>query len=327
MNDLISIIVPVYNTGKYLDACISSIVKQDYPNTEIILVDDGSTDANTLEKCSELERKYSKVVLLHKPNGGSASARNYGISHAKGCFIGFVDSDDVVDANMYSTLYSMLKSDQTQLAVCGLATHERDTVSYTDDAIVSKCYSNEEFMHFFLLGHWHSACTSLYAKSLFDKVSFPENELNEDYMLNYWIFKNQERVSVTNAPLYHYLRRSGSNTNTPKNLKSLDWIKHTELVLSEMIANPSLCHEAEYQYLYSNIVLANSSLLTLARMKSDEASELYKIVTGNLRHNWTMLRRNPFFTMKYRVMSTLMTLMPSAYKFIIVNCIKLKNAL
>lgn len=325
MFDLISIIVPVYNTGMYLDTCVDSIISQENVNIEVIIVDDGSTDEYTLKKCSEIKEKYPSVVLIHKPNGGSASARNYGIKIAKGKYIGFVDSDDNVDPKMYSELLSLIKKDQVNVAICGLATYGNNGVTYDDKSLESRCYEQPELMHHFLLGHWHSACTNLYSKELFKGISFPENEVNEDYMLNYWIFKNQKKISFTNNPYYHYIRRKNSNTSSPKTLRFLDWIKHTNLVLSEISQNPALKMEAEYQYIYSNIVLGKSSLLTLCKIKSEEAEQLYKIVSANLASSRKMLYHNKFLSMRNLITGMMMAECHLLYKFCVLRFYKMKN--
>ncbi|MBQ6062958.1 MAG: glycosyltransferase family 2 protein [Prevotella sp.] len=316
MNELISVIVPVYNTGLYLSDCIESIVSQDYLYTEIIIVDDGSTDDFTLKKCDEISKKYGQVSLYHKPNGGSASARNYGVQVAKGKYVGFVDSDDTIDKEMYSTLYSLIKKDNVTIAICGLATffmNKRD-IHYNDNSLETRCYEDVELMHNFLLGHWHSACTNLYLRELFEDIKFPENEVNEDYMLNYWMFKSQQKISFINQPFYHYIRRENSNTSSPKTLRFLDWIKHTELVLTEMSQDDRLKMEAEYQYLHSNIVLGNSSLLTLRKIKSTEAEQLYEITCNNLAKSKKMLRNNKYLSFKYLIMGIMMSECHTLYK-------------
>ena len=99
MNELISIVVPVYNVRQYIEKCIDSIINQTYKNLEIILVDDGSTDGSG-ELCDELKKLDFRIKVYHKENGGLSDARNYGVDRAKGMYIGFVDSDDYVDLEM-----------------------------------------------------------------------------------------------------------------------------------------------------------------------------------------------------------------------------------
>lgn len=103
MEPLISVIVPVYNVEKYLDRCVESIVNQTYRNLEIILVDDGSTDSSSA-MCDVWASRDARVKVVHKENGGQASARNLGIDSASGVFIGFVDLDDYIDSVMCSKL-------------------------------------------------------------------------------------------------------------------------------------------------------------------------------------------------------------------------------
>ena len=103
MNSLISVIVPVYNVEDYLDRCIESIINQTYKNLEIILVDDGSTDSSG-KKCDEYALRDGRIKVFHKENGGVSSARNMGLDIATGDYIGFVDSDDLLEHNMYEML-------------------------------------------------------------------------------------------------------------------------------------------------------------------------------------------------------------------------------
>ena len=100
MDDLISVIVPVYNVEEYLDRCIESIVNQTYKNLEILLIDDGSTD-NSYNICDKWAKKDNRIKVVHKENGGVSSARNVGLDVATGDYIGFVDSDDYISIDMY----------------------------------------------------------------------------------------------------------------------------------------------------------------------------------------------------------------------------------
>ena len=116
MNDLISIIVPVYNVEQYLRKCIESIKNQTYTNIEIIIVDDGSTD-NSGAICDELKQTDNRIQVLHKKNGGLSDARNAGLKIAKGEFVGFVDSDDYIKEDMFETLYKLNKEHHSDIAI------------------------------------------------------------------------------------------------------------------------------------------------------------------------------------------------------------------
>ena len=115
MQDLISVIVPVYKVEKYLKRCVDSILAQTYPCLEVILVDDGSPDGCPAI-CDEYAREDRRVRVIHKENGGLSDARNAGIDAAKGKFLGFVDSDDYVHPRFYELLLQALKGEGADIA-------------------------------------------------------------------------------------------------------------------------------------------------------------------------------------------------------------------
>ena len=117
-SDLISIVVPIYNMEKYLDKCVNSIISQTYKNIEIILVDDGSTDLS-YDICEKYKKLDNRIKVYHKTNGGLSDAKNFGIKHASGKYIGFVDSDDWIEPMMYEILYKNIKEKNADIAICG----------------------------------------------------------------------------------------------------------------------------------------------------------------------------------------------------------------
>lgn len=119
--DKISIIVPVYNVEQYITRCIESITSQTYRNIEILLIDDGSTD-NSGNICDEYQKKDSRVMTFHKTNGGLSDARNYGIKHASGQYLCFVDSDDYISKHMVEILYNNLIKYSADISACGFLT-------------------------------------------------------------------------------------------------------------------------------------------------------------------------------------------------------------
>ena len=118
MDEKISVIVPVYNVEQYLDRCVDSIINQTYKNLEIILINDGSTD-NSGQLCDELAKKDDRIRVIHKENGGLSDARNVGINVAEAELIGFIDSDDYIDEDMYEVLMTNLKRANADLSMCG----------------------------------------------------------------------------------------------------------------------------------------------------------------------------------------------------------------
>lgn len=139
---MISIIVPVYNVEKYLEECISSIVNQTYKDIEIILVDDGSTDCSGVI-CDCWKEKDVRIKVYHKTNGGLMSAWKYGVERANGEYIGFVDSDDWIDADMYETMVSYAERANSDLVCVSLQCNYRDgsikrDLAYLKEGVYSK---------------------------------------------------------------------------------------------------------------------------------------------------------------------------------------------
>lgn len=122
-NPLVSVIIPVYNVQDFLRECLNSVVHQSYSNLEILLIDDGSTDASG-EICDEYARSDARVRVIHKSNGGQASARNAALEIARGEFLTFVDSDDVADADLVRTLLNLIKTFGVKIAMCGYRAFE-----------------------------------------------------------------------------------------------------------------------------------------------------------------------------------------------------------
>jgi len=117
MNELISIIVPIYNVEIYLEKCLNSIINQTYKNIEILLINDGSSD-NSLRICKKYQKKDKRIVLINKKNGGLSSARNAGIDKASGNYLLFIDSDDYIEIDMIEKLYNNIKSNNADISIC-----------------------------------------------------------------------------------------------------------------------------------------------------------------------------------------------------------------
>lgn len=214
-NPLISIIVPVYNIEEYLPRCIESVLSQTYTNLELILVDDGSKDKSG-EICDAYREKDSRVSVIHKPNGGSSSARNAGIKAAKGQYLGFVDSDDYVEKNMYETMVRGIES-----TGCNIIQVARDEIDENGNLMPNVCempkeqmeYSAEDFMKELLLHKGDcSFCTKLLNRDLFNDNRFPEGILNEDFHLLVRLLKQGETIVSLPYCGYHVFYRIGSNT-------------------------------------------------------------------------------------------------------------------
>ena len=189
----ISIIVPVYNTEQYLDRCIRSIVRQTFPDFELILVDDGSPDACP-HMCDMWAERDSRIRVLHKENGGLSSARNAGLAAAVGNYIGFVDSDDWIAEDMYEHLYGLLCTTGADIAsgrirrVRGGRREEAGGEGLKGkgraERVSTSVYSQEAFAKQFFKIHSnetvHYAVNKLYQRKTAMRMNFPEGLINED---------------------------------------------------------------------------------------------------------------------------------------------------
>ena len=226
---LISVIVPIYNVEKYLQKCVDSILNQTYENLEIILVDDGSTD-NCPKICDCYQKKDKRIRVIHKENGGLSDARNCGLDIAKGEYIGFVDSDDFIDSNMYSLLINIMKKQCTDLAVCNylkvdknykIISNKNNDLPIKDERINKRTF----FLRIVNEKEWYYivAWNKLYRKDIFDNLRFPIGKIHEDEFLIHHIINKCKFISCINQPLYYYVERNGSIMNTKFNLKRFDY--------------------------------------------------------------------------------------------------------
>lgn len=212
---LISVIVPVYNILEYLPRCVRSICGQTYRNLEILLVDDGSTDG-TAALCDALAKEDGRIRVFHKENGGSSSARNLGISHAKGAYLGFVDSDDYIEPEMYERLVNGAVSTGASIVQIG-----RDEVDEEGNRLANICeppeedifIPSEDFLKELLMHRGDcSFCTKLVARELFDDMQFPTGLLNEDFRLLVKMLPKITGILSLQGQKYHVFYRIGSNT-------------------------------------------------------------------------------------------------------------------
>lgn len=210
--ELISVIVPVYNVEPYLRRCVESILHQTYQNLEILLVDDGSTDASGAI-CDEYATLDDRVTVIHQKNGGLSAARNMGIDRAKGEYLCFVDSDDLLDCHMVETLYTDLTEQGAEIAVVGFQMFERESeITHPEFITQVQCMSGRDAIRSTLvsdeLGDF--AWNKLYKKDLFRGIRYPLGRMMEDQGTTYKLFLQCEKVVYRPVPLYYYYQRADS---------------------------------------------------------------------------------------------------------------------
>ena len=212
MKDKISVIVAVYNIEKYVSRCMESLLAQTYPNMEIILVDDGSTDGSgTL--CDTYQSE--KVKVIHKENGGLSDARNAGLQIATGDYIGFADGDDWVEPDMYRAMYEACVANQAQVAVCRYRQIGENAENGKETGAVVP-FSREEALNIYICGHeqyiiYNSVWSKLFQAELIKDMTFIVGKKSEDIMFTAQAFCAMKRCVYLDTAYYNYvLDREGS---------------------------------------------------------------------------------------------------------------------
>lgn len=210
--ELISIIVPVYNVEKYLRMCLDSIQNQTYQNFECLLINDGSPD-NSADICREYVAKDARFRYFEKENGGSSSARNFGIERSGGAYITFVDSDDWLEHDALDRLYGALKKENADISIGRYNYYDESRCQYlfydsnpdnSFEVIEGKEIIDREGVEEMRNGNWTVAYLKLFKRGLLQDLSFPIGKMAED---TYWTWKvllRASRIVYLNSYIYWY---------------------------------------------------------------------------------------------------------------------------
>ena len=302
MEDLISIIIPVYNVEKYLSKCLDSVANQTYKNLEIILINDGSKD-NSLQICQEYKNKYSNIKLINQENSGIAVVRNIGLKEANGEYIAFIDSDDYIDADMIEKLYFSCKQNNSDISCCGVYYEDEKGNYYLKNIFEQpQEYSNIEALRNFLLakGIDSSLWNKLYLKTLWNDITFPVGEIYEDLAVLYKILYKSKKITHIGIPKYHYVTRIGSITHRNfeiKHLKSLSfWLQICDFCKS---IDDDIYEMALARYYLS---LINIDI----QMKSGKEYKIYnkeyKNIKEQINKNIKNIKKNKYISLSKKIM-------------------------
>lgn len=224
MEPLISVIVPVYKVEKYLHQCVDSILNQTCQNLEVILVDDGSPDACPAI-CDGYAAKDSRVKALHKANGGLSDARNAGMAVARGEYLSFADSDDVLPADALEKMLLLALSENADLVIGDHVRFEDDIPDAQPSAGDHRVMRRREAMTDF----FQNGCASwarLYRSGIHRDLLFPVGEINEDEAIVLKLLDRCDRIVKTSHVVYFYRCRLESITTSSFSAKKLVWVKH-----------------------------------------------------------------------------------------------------
>lgn len=225
-NQMISVIVSVYNTERFLSKCVDSVINQTYGEIEILLINDGSTD-DSLSICQGYERKYENIKLISQKNKGIAAVRNLALKHTRNEYVSFIDSDDWIEPSMLERLYLSIVANDADISICDFSI---DYLNEQADKKPNKGLSfllltkEEALSELFIEEKFGShVCAKLYKKKLFDQITFPLNRCYEDTSVLFEVFNKASRVVKINSQEYHYVQHSDSITaNSVDEKKNMD---------------------------------------------------------------------------------------------------------
>lgn len=299
---LISIIVPIYNTEKYLKKCLDSIINQTYQNLEIILINDGSTD-KSYDICKEYKDKDNRIVLINKKNNtGQADARNRGLKIAKGDYIGFVDSDDYIESNMFEKLMNAMYKYKAEISMCNMYVVEKGEIVDTN-TIPKTIYGKLDYKSALIelmkdrnVGNY--MWIKLFDKKLFEGIRFPKGKIFEDIDVVYKLFEKANNIAYIEDCMYYYVQREGSTLNSLSEKAVLDFVdilfkryyyikrKHADLQLYNVYSIVNTVTRVSrwairgnFLDLYNNEIKEYQNILKKELVLVDEG-ELIKIMTA-----------------------------------------------
>lgn len=251
--DLISVIIPVYNTAPYLERCISSVTENTYKNLEIICVNDGSTD-DSLEVLNRLAAKDPRIRVIDQPNGGVSAARNHGLDVASGEYVAFVDSDDWIHREYFALLAETAHEKDAELVICGLksvdaySAAEKDAPLQPADAF---SLSTEDLWA--AGGNVSGPHCKLFKRAFLRDHRYPLHiQYGEDTIFNILLYSRQEtmRVFRIELPMYYYFNRPGSLVHNPDASRYLDMVHYLFAHINEQYRKDFILAHA-YRLLYS----------------------------------------------------------------------------
>lgn len=277
--NLISIIVPVYNVELYLKKCIETIINQTYKNLEIILVDDGSTD-NSGKICDEYALKDNRIKILHIENGGPAVARNAGLDIATGEYIGFIDSDDYIELDMYETLYNAMIKTNAGLVICnwykGYEDNWRKNIVYPKKEILTP---NEAFEVFYNNMYvWNK----LYRKDVVKNLRFVETYA-QDVLYTFTTLRRIDKVVFLNEYKCYYRNNPTSRQHSKKfkkNFLAFLKVQNLEIIYAEKNKLFKL-KEKLYKFRF-RLIVQWLGFIALEKFPDIESAN---IILKELRHN------------------------------------------
>lgn len=309
----VSIIIPVYNSEKYLARCLNSVLSQTYTDFEVIIVDDGSTDSSN-QICIEYAQKDKRIKVFEQENKGASAARNFGLRLAEGNLISFVDSDDAIDPRMIEILYNALMLDpRYDFSWCrlGFAIKPSKAVDYDNDihgpnkiGIFSRTELYERFFRIHGEANEYTICGKLYKRKTLLNFRLIEGRMNEDIDGVFQVYSASQLAVYVPLQLYFYFQNSGSITNSKITMKKMDLLYIWDQLEKKVL---NICPEYHYAW---KINRQRASFTLLAQSKINGFDKSDKVLCMKIKELKHDVRANFFSLMRCR--------MPLSRKFLLV---------
>lgn len=298
--DLVSVIIPVYNAEKYLDRCVESIVQQTYKNLEIILIDDGSRDSSG-SKIDRWMEKDHRITAVHKQNTGVSDTRNTGIDRAKGVYLTFIDSDDYVEEDYIDVLHKNLVEQDADIAACNFEAVYEEGTEKRSYSLISEDKVIEERVQLFEDSicckiYTYLVWGKLYKKTALQGIKFKRQAYSEDALFIREVFTKSPKVSlITYKGYYYYINNScvtsDKSRRFEKALGDLNMLWNTWIMCRQM--NLVLPYDTLEQMILRALKGIIGKSLKEARTLTKEECRLVKKITGKFnefenkgRHYW-----------------------------------------
>lgn len=303
--NLISVIIPVYNAEKYIEYCLKSVLDQTYKNLEIILIDDGSTDSS-FEIIKYYQKKDKRIKILKQTNKGAGAARNYGLAVAKGRYIGFVDSDDWIQLDMYEYLIKIMKKENADIVACDYITTNRRKSKRYNLLERLTIMDNNTLMKFFLRIHgeksFYAVWNMLYKADILIDCKFPEKGITEDLIFNYRAYSNCKKYVLSNLPKYYYYYNMEGVTRKELQKRDLALLDNWNQIVTDIKKNMP---EME-KYALLNRWRADFTILSKAFLYGYNKNEIDIYILGaikmDLKKNKSILLRSRMLNWKRKIL-------------------------
>lgn len=320
----ISVIVPVHNGAAYLEECIDSILAQDCEALEILIINDGSTDA-TAEVCERLRGQHSCVRVITLPDLGVSSARNRGLEQAQGAYIMFVDADDRLRPGVLKSLYRLLCQTDSDMAGCSFAAWgtpeewkrlktEGEMPEELTGEYVGKTYDNDCYLKENILRGNTRCWSKLYRRDLIGQVRFLEGlTIGEDMLFLVELLPRMRRAAETAYPGYGYYRNPGGAMQRPFTPDYMDQIYCWEMARELIVKRePSLAAQADAQIMVA-VMLTTGKIAMLSGKERRRAGEYLRVCRGKLKGIGNKREAYPYLPAGYGIKVRMFAALPRLY--------------